>query len=651
MTTLIAPPISCPSGRASEAREAFSAALLLDADCLEALCGEAAALDAMSAPLPSERATALWLQARAVPTAAAPPQSSARDQWYVAASRARVALGEAAAAEELLLSRLSGRQQVASCVQAEYATVLEHHYLIDLPSNGLHTLAVPLPAASSSGRDRLSSAHDAWSLVLRAVPGDAHASTRLALVEAELALQSTVEGEDKKLLASALGRLEAVHAASLDSPRVAALIGKVLLLMELSEGVGVPRAIEPPRPPWAAMSSSDDDDDDDDDDDSSGGGDRHEHAEARKKDKKVPSPPWIVVTSFLPHGAELEPRAGGAATGTRAPPLVGGSRARTATNAPPQSRLQRATCMLRTSLALQPADPAAAAVLGIVLCWSQGVNTKHEAMRYLQNCVEMLRERMAGSVASITSGNAPQAPAAAPASAVATALRPPVVAPSAQASVELRVLADIAFDRCMDRCTVCSPPQQSTDDASAASDEAALQQQEGAHVATELAADHSERHDADCAAATREALLAELLGAGQEPESVAAVFEWLGRLGGAPERVDREQWRAAVVAAAVNGAAHDTSEEGSIEGAGAGDAVAVPACRQPGSLAVADKRLHVEGVDTLLLYIGASLYAQYFLVRREYDELPRARAVLRELINLAPTLLRATFEAWGYSRS
>ena len=29
----------------------------------------------------------------------------------------------------------------------------------------------------------------------------------------------------------------------------------------------------------------------------------------------------------------------------------------------------------------------------------------------------------------------------------------------------------------------------------------------------------------------------------------------------------------------------------------------------------------------------------------------QARPVLRELIHVAPTLLRATFEAWGYSRS
>jgi hypothetical protein len=40
---------------------------------------------------------------------------------YVAAARARVALGEAAAAEDLLLSVLSSRQRAECTVQAEYA--------------------------------------------------------------------------------------------------------------------------------------------------------------------------------------------------------------------------------------------------------------------------------------------------------------------------------------------------------------------------------------------------------------------------------------------------------------------------------------------------------------------------------------------------
>ena len=81
---------------------------------------------------------------------------------------------------------------------------------------GLLAVALPLPAASSTGRDRLSSAFDAWSLVLRQRPGDAHASVRLALVEAELAFQSSTAGandaEARRHLRSALDRMEKVIA-------------------------------------------------------------------------------------------------------------------------------------------------------------------------------------------------------------------------------------------------------------------------------------------------------------------------------------------------------------------------------------------------------------------------------------------------------
>ena len=45
--------------------------------------------------------------------------------------------------------------------------------------------------------------------------------------------------------------------------------------------------------------------------------------------------------------------------------------------------------------------------------------------------------------------------------------------------------------------------------------------------------------------------------------------------------------------------------------------------------------------------MGCTIHAQQLLLAKE-DE--RATPILRELINLAPTLLRATFEAWGYSR-
>ena len=58
-------------------------------------------------------------------------------------------------------------------------------------------------------------------------------------------------------------------------------------------------------------------------------------------------------------------------------------------------------------------------------------------------------------------------------------------------------------------------------------------------------------------------------------------------------------------------------------------------------------RLFSEDVDTLTLVIGTTIFAQQLLLKGEPQE---ARPVLRELINLAPRLLRATFDAWGYSR-
>jgi tetratricopeptide (TPR) repeat protein len=58
--------------------------------------------------------------------------------------------------------------------------------------------------------------------------------------------------------------------------------------------------------------------------------------------------------------------------------------------------------------------------------------------------------------------------------------------------------------------------------------------------------------------------------------------------------------------------------------------------------------LCVERLDTLLLYLGSTLYAQQLLLSREHAEATR---VLKELVNLAPPLLRATFDAWGYTRA
>ena len=62
----------------------------------------------------------------------------------------------------------------------------------------------------------------------------------------------------------------------------------------------------------------------------------------------------------------------------------------------------------------------------------------------------------------------------------------------------------------------------------------------------------------------------------------------------------------------------------------------------------ARRLLHCEAdVDPLLLYVGCTLFAQSLLLKGEPAE---ARPILRELVNLAPSLLRATYDGWGYSR-
>ena len=157
--------------------------------------------------------------------------------------------------------------------------------------------------------------------------------------------------------------------------------------------------------------------------------------------------------------------------------------------------------------------------------------------------------------------------------------------------------------------------------------------------------------------ASRGALLTSLLSAGQDPESIAEVFaavdKVMGSAGGisSPDaRVTRDQWREAVVLVT----------SGPLPGADGGEPE--PASDQTGDAkesankepAAADERapphrrkLFVEDIDTLTLYVGCTLYCQTLLLQREHAA---ATPVLRELINLAPPLLRATFEGWGYSR-
>ena len=80
-------------GKASEACEAYEAARLLDVPSsagddgmLEAICGEAAALDQLKR---ADEASALWARARKAPQHNAPPQPSAKERWVVAVPHAR----------------------------------------------------------------------------------------------------------------------------------------------------------------------------------------------------------------------------------------------------------------------------------------------------------------------------------------------------------------------------------------------------------------------------------------------------------------------------------------------------------------------------------------------------------------------------------
>ena len=68
---------------------------------------------------------------------------------------------------------------------------LERQYLAELPREGAAAHAVPMPPPSTDGREKLSSAHDAWSVCLRLAPTDARAMERLSLVEQELAPEAS----------------------------------------------------------------------------------------------------------------------------------------------------------------------------------------------------------------------------------------------------------------------------------------------------------------------------------------------------------------------------------------------------------------------------------------------------------------------------
>lgn len=205
---------------------------------------------------------------------------------------------------------------------------------------------------------------------------------------------------------------------------------QVLLALELTEGVGAPKVIEPPRPAYAAISDSDSEadahDDVADDDD--------EATETAPPPRRREKPPHRLVTTLLAHGFA----SGGSGSGGGAAKPAPASRH--AMSGP--KRIERAAELLRKSLALQPAVPMAAALLGIALAWASGVQVRSDATRYLQTCVEMLRDRMASTVAALTPSppSAAVTPAAAAAPASATMAAAPV-------SDEIAAVADVAFER------------------------------------------------------------------------------------------------------------------------------------------------------------------------------------------------------------
>ena len=145
-------------GRASEAREAFASARLLvldeqsaaDDGLLEAICGQARALDALGR---GDEATAMWTRGLAAPVHAAPPQPEERARWFVAAARCRVAFGELAAAEELLMSLLASSDALDA--QVELATVFEAQYAAETVTARSTLAAAPRPPPTTDGRDKL----------------------------------------------------------------------------------------------------------------------------------------------------------------------------------------------------------------------------------------------------------------------------------------------------------------------------------------------------------------------------------------------------------------------------------------------------------------------------------------------------------------
>ena len=320
-------------------------------------------------------------------------------------------------------------------------------------------------------------------------------------------------------------------------------------------------------------------------------------------------------------------------------------------------RLQRAATLLRMAMAVQP-EPATAALLGVVSGWLDGPKPSSAVQRHLQNCVELLRLRLSSqarvtkpaasppsATRSSAEGNGVGSPAGDGEGTGTSAHIPPTIEPAARPSVQgLWATADASFDAAV-RGVVQSGQSGGTEHTHPLPD---------ASVASTV---------------TRDALLDSMLRAGQDAADISEVFAALTRIGCVSSDVTRDEWRSAVVAATTSDVGHaDDGVAGSAKaksgagvdaerGAEAAAVVAVDSMAsdqvdaQP-SLCLAlprllQRRLYAEDVDTLLLLVGCTLFAQQLLLeRRAVDALP----ILRELVNVCPPLLRATFDMWGYSR-
>ena len=601
-----------------------------------------------------------------------------------------------------LLANFLGRHDSFDA-QCEYAALQELVYLDEMPFEGPQVAALPLPPNTTEGHHRLSAAYEGWCAALRLSPRDAGAAKRLALVEHELALNAQSESEASSLLSSAITRLEEAIALSIDDPGMLMHAGRLLLELELTDGgVPMPAPVSAPRTGYAPMTESDNEEEEAEEEEEEAmgeaGGEVESGRRRRRRSEEEEAADWEQQQ-------RREERAEAAAPKRTARPACVLS---AFLSAPPPSdlmggqsrpRLQRAATLLRTSLAVQPSVKTSA-LLGIVLSWLEGSSPSLDSQRHLQNCVEMLRSKVsdgqlhkrppviplpAGMTQRSSQRFASARTADSGSSAHATAAQPAVppqraAAQRAAATRRRRQIADAAFDA----AAAQEPPKppkprkhrgggEEGGGEEGSEDDGGDAPLSGDGSVPDDASDASSSDDDEPLAVLQEALLANFVAGdkgGEEEESrlcASDVAAALGELGlGEAERITRDDWRKAVATAsartvtvpspppsaaalpladappAISGAARVNSDSRGRPFSSEAE-VRPMALIAPGS-----HSLYAADLDMRLLVLGSALYAQQLLLRKEGEA---ACEVLRELVNLAPSLLRSTFDAWGYARS